>query len=100
MTNKVISLYLVCLGISNPIKMRIFVLQYSYVINLIINVNFELLMELQTSQKDFNTRKTSRNNYDDFEKFVFVNNEHQFLLANYLCKAMKIRKNLLFESNQ
>ena len=34
--------------------------------------------------------------YDDFEKFVFINNKYQVQLANFLLKAMEIRKQLLF----
>ena len=34
--------------------------------------------------------------YDDFEKFVFINNEYQVQLANFLLKALEIRKQLLF----
>ena len=34
--------------------------------------------------------------YDDFEKFVFINNEYQVQLANFLLKAREIRKTVSF----
>jgi hypothetical protein len=38
--------------------------------------------------------------FDDFEKFIFINTDYQILLASYLQKAMEIRKNTLFSHAQ
>ena len=42
---------------------------------------------------------TNFSSYDNFEKFLYINNEYKPNLAKYLSNVMVIRKNVLFENN-